>query len=332
VFVAAVLLLAVALLGLILVVPGGGPAPGVAEIPSASTTTPIDAQRYSASGPSENATNPDFPRVVTRDTDASSLKQEIAAIEERLRETETEISKYAGGLIKTLLESTAAIQRQSLEMLQQRDRSWTFGIGLRYTVDGRLFEPPGDADAMLVRLEREIAETTRSIAENEAEAAKYSGGLIRATTLAAAATGRQTLAMLEQRRVALRFGLPQYVGFQNGNARSEQPATTIPVLSDTSEPQAREWEIVEIESRVTERNNIWWRYAWKLTMRNIGTTTRRFTATIEFQDEDGFVVQSDRARDLILSGGEQKSFTGYTLVNVPGARDVERTVAKVQER
>ena len=332
--VAAVLLLAIALLSLILAVPGGGPAPRVAEIPGASIATPVDAQRSSTSGPSEIVRHSDSPRVVTRDTDASSLKQEIAAIEERLRETETEISKYAGGLIKTLLESTAAIQRQSLEMLRQRDRSWTFGMGLRYTVDGKLFEPPSDADAMLVQLEREIAETARSIAENEANAAKYSGGLVQATTLAAAATGRQTLAMLEQRRVALQFGLPQYVGFQSGSAGSEQPpAAATPITPVTPEPQARVWEIVEIDSRVTQRTDTWWRYAWKLTLRNTGTSTRRFSATIEFQDRDGFVIDSNRARDLlVVPGGEQRSFTGYALVRVPGARSVDRTAAKVREQ
>lgn len=315
--VVAAFLLAVPLLGLVFMVPRGDPAPGIAAMSAVNSGT--------------SAEQPDADRV-SRDERAPLLKREIATIEEDLRRTEAEIAKYTGGLIKTVLESTAAIQRQTLEMLRQRDRSWTFGIGLRYTVDGRVFEPPSDAQALLIQLEREIADTARSIAESEAEAAKYSGGLIRATTLAAGATSRQTLAMLEQRRLAIQFGLPQYVGFQSGSADPDRSAEIRPTLPATAEPQKREWEIVEIGSRVTERNDIWWRYAWKLTLRNTGETARRFSATIEFQDSDGFVVDSTQARDLVLSGGEQKSFTGYKLVSVPGARNVERTAAKVQER
>lgn len=324
--------LAIALLGVMLAVPRGGPDSEVARTPDASTTTLIDLEDSSGYGSSDMTARSSTPRVAAREMEASSLRQEIAAAEERLRATEAEISKYAGGLIKTLLESTAAIQGQTLEMLRQRDRSWTFGTGLRYTVDGRLFEPPADRAEVLARLEQEIARTTRSIAENEAEAAKYSGGLIQATTLAAAATGRQTLAMLEQRRVALQFGLPQYVGFQSGSATVE-PTNSAPTVTPVATQQpAREWEIVEIDSRVTERNDTWWRYAWRLTLRNTGTSTRAFSATIEFQDRDGFVIDSDKARNLVVPGGEQRSFTGYKLVRVPGARSVDRTAAKVHEQ
>ena len=330
--VVAAFLVSVPLFGWVFMVPRGDPAPGgIAAVPTAKSVTSSAGQPIPAAAVLGPAEQRDATRV-SLDERALLLKREIGIIEEKLSRTEAEVAKYTGGLIKTVLESTAAIQRQTLEMLRQRDRSWTFGIGLRYTVDGRLFEPPSDAQALLIHLEREIADTARSIVESEAEAAKYSGGLVRATTLAAGATSRQTLAMLEQRRLAIQFGLPQYVGFQTGSSDSDRSADIGPTLPATAEPQQRGWEIIEIGSRVTERNDIWWRYAWKLTLRNTGETARRFSATIEFRDGDGFVVDSTRARDLVLPGGEQNSFTGYTLVRVPGARNVERTAAKVQER
>ena len=180
----AAFLVAVPLLGWVFMVPRGDP-----TIPTVNSMTSVDGQHLAASTVLGVSEQPDANRVSV-DERAPHPKREIATIEEDLRRTEAEIAKYTGGLIKTVLESTAAIQRQTLEMLRQRDRSWTFGIGLRYTVDGRIFEPPSDGQALLIQLEREIADTARSIAESEAEAAKYSGGLVRATTLAAGAFAR----------------------------------------------------------------------------------------------------------------------------------------------
>ena len=51
--------------------------------------------------------------------------------------------------------------------------------------------------------------------KQEAEVARYSGGLVKATASVTLATMRQTQAMLDQKRLALKYGLPQFVGFKD---------------------------------------------------------------------------------------------------------------------
>ena len=71
------------------------------------------------------------------------------------------------------------------------------------------------------------------------------------------------------------------------------------------------FEIVSIDSRVTEKNDLWWKYAWKLVLRNKVSVSAAFRATIEFQDKDGFIISDDTARDLVVGPGADATFTGY---------------------
>ena len=94
----------------------------------------------------------------------------------------------------------------------------------------------------------------------------------------------------------------------------------------------RGFEIVDIDAKITERNNVWWRFAWKLTLRNRSSAALLLDATIEFHDSDGFVVDEDRQSSLVLSARETKTFTGYDLINAETALNVSRFSAKVSRR
>ena len=96
--------------------------------------------------------------------------------------------------------------------------------------------------------------------------------------------------------------------------------------------EENDWEIVEIDARVTETNDLWWKYAWKLTLKSTGDTDHAFEATIEFQDADGFVIDTSQDPDVFLSAGQEKTFTGYALVRLPGAERIARSKAKVRSR
>lgn len=267
---------------------------------------------------------------------SGEIAADIASVDAEIRRAEAEDAKYSGGLVKALVGSEIAILRQTRAMLRHRASSWTFGIGLRYTVDGKPFVPPADAAQRLTAVEAEIATTRQKLAGAEAEAARYSGGLVQALSVSTVATIRNSLAMLEQRRLALKYALPQYIGFQAENAAhpagpnasgtgSSAPAAAPP-------PAERKWSIVEIDSRVTETNDTWWRYAWKLTLRNDAAADMAFDATIEFQDSDGFVIDSDNAYRLGVAAGSERTFTGYSLVSMPGGSRVAKTNAKVAPR
>lgn len=260
------------------------------------------------------------------------IKADIASIDAEIRRLEEEDVKFSGGLVKALIGSELHIYRQTRAMLQQRARSWLFGIGLSFTVDGKPFVSPANAPEQLAAVEREVAETRAKVADAEAEAARYSGGLVQAMSLATAATVRNTLAMLEQHRLALKYSLPQYIGFQRDDTSASPRSTASAPVAVPPKLEEKHWKIIQIDSRVTESNDVWWRYAWKLTIRNDAGTDGSFDATIEFQDSDGFVIDSARESHLAVPAQSERTFTGYTLVSVPGATRVARTNAKVAPR
>src|SRR5262249_44826154 len=159
-----------------------------------------------------------------------------------------------------------AILRQTEAMLQQRSKATTFGVSLKYTIDGIPYVPPASASEIQRSVEQEIADNEAKIERQEAETARYSGGLVHSMSLATLATMRQTQAMLDQKRMALKYNLPQYVGFQSDSASATSksvPKNKIPTASNE-----KNWRIVSVDTRVTESNSTWSKYAWKLTLRN----------------------------------------------------------------
>ena len=119
------------------------------------------------------------------------------------------------------------------------------------------------------------------------------------------ATIRQTQAMLEQKRLSLKHGLPQFISFADSNKVASAPSsgasTLAPKLTQVETAAEKDWAIVAVDSKVTESNTSWWRYAWKLTLRNSGGAPHAFRATIEFQDKDGFIIDSDNKDTIQFS-------------------------------
>jgi hypothetical protein len=261
----------------------------------------------------------------------AEINADIAAVEGDLKRAEEDDGRYSGGLVKALVGSELHTLRQTRAMLQQRAKAWVFRIGLTYTVDGRPFALPDNAPQLLGAVEVEIADTRTKLASAIQEADRYSGGLVQSLSLVTVATTRNTLAMLEQKRLALKYGLPQYVGFRSDETPSASPHASVP-LAPTQPAEVRRWSIVEVDSRVTESNDSWWRYAWKLTIRNESSADRSFNATLEFQDADGFVIDSATEYNLSVPAHGDRTFTGYTLVSLPGASRVARTNAKASPR
>lgn len=295
-----------------------------------SVITPIKAQQpitLAQKPDSSNAANQVQTEVVQPEK-IEGIEEEITRLEKQIRETEAEDQKYSGGLIKALISSQLATLKQTHAMLQQRTKASLFRIGLKYTVDGQPFTPPQDAAVQLGIVERELAELATKIAAAEAEATRYSGGLIQAVSLSTVAQMKQTQAMLDQKRLALKFSLPQYIGFKDGAASTSSDTNTTNKPEKLTMPEEKQWRIVGISSRVTESNSTWWRYAWRLTLANDSQKPMTFNATIEFQDADGFVIDQDSENGLIPASSE-KTFTGYKLVSVPGAAKIEKTMAKV---
>jgi hypothetical protein len=108
-------------------------------------------------------------------------------------------------------------------------------------------------------------------------------------------------------------------------ARQINPRTETP----TSSSGNKDWSVVSVESRITESNNTWSRFAWKLVLRNDTAQQHLFRGTIEFQDRDGFIVDTNDAYNLVVPANAEQVFTGFALINSSVVEHVARTVAKV---
>ena len=94
-------------------------------------------------------------------------------------------------------------------------------------------------------------------------------------------------------------------------------------------PTTASFTILGIDSKVTEANTSWSRFAWKLTIRNNTGKGISFKATIEFQDADGFIIDTTRDRGYLPPNAEE-TYTGFALINADTAGNVAQTVAKVE--
>jgi hypothetical protein len=169
-----------------------------------------------------------------RAQDLAAVHSDLAAVQSEAKAAQTDDARYTGGLIKTLIATRIAILRQTEAMLEQKLESLKLGIPVRYAVDGKAFSLPASASQMLADVESEISASEVKMHQQEAEAARYSGGLVHAMSLTALETMRQTHAMLEQKRLSLKYGLPQYIGFvdakNNGSplvASAKVPVTDV---------------------------------------------------------------------------------------------------------
>ena len=112
----------------------------------------------------------------------------------------------------------------------------------------------------------------------------------------------------------------------------EQEISALPTATPrpTRQPAASNFKIISIDSRVTESNNVWWKYAWILEVSNHGDEDIVFNAEIQFQDADGFVIKTGDAYSLVICAGETKKFSDSTLISTPGAASVEKIYAQTR--
>lgn len=109
-------------------------------------------------------------------------------------------------------------------------------------------------------------------------------------------------------------------------ARAPQVQTRAPVAAVGP---TKDWALVSVESRVTESNSVWSRFAWKLKLRNDSPAPHLFQAKIEFQDRDGFIVDTNDAYNLLVPGQSEQEFTGFALIKAEVVGSVSRAAAKV---
>jgi len=183
--------------------------------------------------------------------DSQPLKNEIAGLEQQIKDTRIESEKYAGGLIKVLLDSRIQILEHTKAMLEQRLAAGNYRVKINYTVEGKEYVPSANKDEILKNLESEALGVTQEIGKAQDEADQYSGGLIRVMKLSAVATYQQQLAMLEMKRCALIYDIPLFAFEKESTVPAKSP--NIPTEESLAEIDSM-FEVKLIGKRVFEAN------------------------------------------------------------------------------
>ena len=96
--------------------------------------------------------------------------------------------------------------------------------------------------------------------------------------------------------------------------------------------ESQDWRVLAIDVAITESNSIWSRFSWKLTLQNLTTQSLSFNATIEFQDRNGFILDTSSAYDLRVLHSQTETFTGFALIRAELVDRVEKAVPRVKFR
>jgi hypothetical protein len=128
--------------------------------------------------------------------------------------------------------------------------------------------------------------------------------------------------------------IPIGAGGMSGNA-STASATPIPLTAPSSPASPvvppGSLKIEAIDTRATETNDVWARYAWKLTVSNSGSAAGEFNVRIEWQDADGFVIDEDEESGLAIDANDTHTFTGDKLISYPAASRVSKIEANITQ-
>lgn len=87
--------------------------------------------------------------------------------------------------------------------------------------------------------------------------------------------------------------------------------------------------MVEVASKITDKAEYGWTFAWKVTIRNHSNSKAAAWVGIQFLDSEGFEVSESTAGVVTIAGDSQDTFTGALLIPLPKARDVSKTIARV---
>jgi hypothetical protein len=87
-----------------------------------------------------------------------------------------------------------------------------------------------------------------------------------------------------------------------------------------------------VESRVMETNDVWWKYAWKITLKNTGRQPTAISAVVVFQDVDGFPIEETSQQGASLAAGEETVLSGFELVTAAVAPRVGKVDLKLKKR
>jgi hypothetical protein len=103
------------------------------------------------------------------------------------------------------------------------------------------------------------------------------------------------------------------------------------ISSPSSSVDRQTLKIVGVDSRVTESNDVWWKYAWILRVQNQSNRVQSFDVKIQFLDADQFVIETEYEFGLAVDANSVGTFRGTALITTSSARNVAAVNAIIDQ-
>jgi len=192
----------------------------------------------------------------------TELDKDIATIAENIINDTEDYNKF-GGLLKSLIAIRLNANKNTKAMLEQKKYGLNRFININYTVDGKPYKFAEDVSTILINLENQIRQEERNLNMYENELQR-SGGLVQAINAMKVASQKNTIVMLNQKMLLLKYGIPLYEISPVGKSTNDK----IEVAKKTDGKQAETDIKKEMETAVEKEyiNNYLELYDFKASM------------------------------------------------------------------
>ncbi len=108
-----------------------------------------------------------------------------------------------------------------------------------------------------------------------------------------------------------------------------EPNGPDPAQQDEPDAVVKSFEILGVDARITESNDVWSKFAWKLDLRSNSSDPLLLHATVQFLDQDGFVVDDMSQDGIRLTAGSEETVRGYALIDAGVVDSIDSVNAEV---
>lgn len=81
-------------------------------------------------------------------------------------------------------------------------------------------------------------------------------------------------------------------------------------------------QVLSVTGRVTEANNMWWKWSTIVAVANTSAAPATFDLSVQMLDKDGFPVEDYDSYGLTMAGMTTNRYTGFKMVMLPGGRSI----------
>jgi hypothetical protein len=162
-------------------------------------------------------------------TSTVEIDRDRAAIADAIKSADEASERYSGGLLKALIDVRVSILRNTLAMLDQKRTASIRRIALDYTIEAKSVRPATGAELQAIL--EELSQAEKRVAASEAEAAKYSGGLMQSIALMKAETDELSVSQLRLKFYSAKHGLP-VLPFNTTSTPDRTPPSAGTVVKD----------------------------------------------------------------------------------------------------